>query len=318
MCCDGCRPRSALTECSKTATGTLALMADSDIRDLQLPDGRTLRTYPTGAPDGDLIVMHHGTPAAGIPSRWMADDAATRGALLVGYDRPGYGGSTRDPGRSVADAAADTAAVADAFGADRFRTWGISGGGPHALACAALLPDRVIAAAALASVAPYDADGLDFLAGMGEDNVEEFGAAAAGEEKVRPMLAEMREGLLRTTPESIAEQMRSLLPPADVAVITGDFSVYLHRSMTTGQEPGFEGWLDDDLAFVSDWGFRVEDIKVPTLLRQGRQDLMVPFAHGEWLAARVPGTEAWFTENDGHLTLISDLAPVHEWLLRQS
>src|SRR4051812_49628842 len=110
--------------------------------------------------------MHHGTPSGGAPARWMAQDAASRGALLVGYDRPGYGGSARNPGRTVGDAAADTAAIADAFGAQQFRTWGVSGGGPHALACAALLPDRVVAAACLASVAPYDAAGLDYLAGM--------------------------------------------------------------------------------------------------------------------------------------------------------
>jgi pimeloyl-ACP methyl ester carboxylesterase len=292
--------------------------ADADVRDLQMADGRIVRTYASGAPDGQLILMHHGTPASGRPARWMADDAASRGALLVGYDRPGYGGSSRQPGRTVADAAADAAAAADAYGADRFRTWGISGGGPHALACAALLPERVIAAASLASVAPYDADGLDFLAGMGEDNVAEFGAAAAGEEPLTPMLAAMREGLLGTTPESVADEMRSLLPPADVAVITGDFAVYLHGSMTAGQQPGYAGWLDDDLAFVSDWGFRVEDIKVPTLLLQGRQDLMVPFAHGQWLAARVADAEVRLTEDDGHLTLIADLGPVHDWLLRRT
>src|SRR5947208_11991340 len=159
--------------------------ADADIRDLQLPDGRTLRTYATGATGGELIVMHHGTPASGCPSRWMADDAASRGASLVGYDRPGYGGSTRQPGRTVADAAADTAAIADALGVERFRTWGVSGGGPHALACAALFADRVIAAATIASVAPYDAEGLDYLAGMGQGNIDEFGAALAGEEELR-------------------------------------------------------------------------------------------------------------------------------------
>src|SRR3954471_20450351 len=321
----GHRPREvshAHDPSQQPPSGRLARVTDAfanaEIRDLTLPAGRTLRTYAAGAKDGELIVMHHGTPASGCPSGWMADDAAARGAWLVGYDRPGYGGSTRQPGRSVADAAADTAAVADAYGADRFRTWGISGGGPHALACAALLLDRVISAASLASVAPYDADGLDFLAGMGDENVEEFGAAVAGEEPLRPMLEAMRTEVLGTTPESVADQMRSLLPPVDVAVITGDFAVYLHGSMTAGQQPGYEGWLDDDLAFVSDWGFRPEDIGVPTLLRQGRQDLMVPFAHGEWLAARVPAAEARLTEDDGHLTLIADLGPIHDWLLRQT
>ena len=291
---------------------------DADVRDIPLPDGRMLRAYATGALDGELIVMHHGTPACGRPARWMADDAASRGALLVGYDRPGYGGSSRHPGRRVADAAADTAAVADAFRADRFRTWGISGGGPHALACAAWLPDRVIAAASLAAVAPYDADGLDFLAGMGEDNVQEFGAAAAGADEVRPLLETMRQGLFGATPDSIADEMRSLLPPADVAVVTGEFADYLLASMTSGQQPGVDGWLDDDLAFVSGWGFAVEDITVPTLLLQGRQDLMVPFAHGEWLAARIPAVEARLTEDDGHLTLIADLSTVHAWLLGQA
>jgi pimeloyl-ACP methyl ester carboxylesterase len=248
----------------------------------------------------------------------MADDARARGARIVGYDRPGYGGSTRQPGRRVADAAADTAAVADAYGAQRFSTWGISGGGPHALACAALLPDRVTAAASLASVAPYDAAGLDFLAGMGQDNIDEFGAAVAGESTLRPLLAAMREGLIGSSPESIAEQLRSLLPPADLAVLTGDLAVYLYASMTTGLAPGCDGWLDDDYAFIADWGVPLEAIRVPLLLLQGRQDLMVPFAHGEWLAARVPGVEARLTDEDGHLTLAADLGPVHEWLLGHS
>src|SRR3954471_18362983 len=293
-------------------------VAEADIRDMVLPDGRTLTTYDTGAPDGELVVVHHGTPCSGEMAGWWAADAADRGIRLVGYDRPGYGESSRQPGRTIADVAGDTVAIADALGVDRFRTWGVSGGGPHALACAALLPGRVIAAATIAGVAPYDAEGLDYLAGMGQDNIHEFGAALAGEDKLRPYLSAAREGILAATPATLADEMRSVLPDADVAAMTGDIADFLHHWMTAGQRTGVDGWLDDDLAFVADWGFRVEDITVPVLLLQGRLDLMVPFAHGEWLAAHVPTAEARLTDADGHLTLIGDVGPVHDWLLRQT
>jgi pimeloyl-ACP methyl ester carboxylesterase len=295
-------------------TVAVAVTAEQDVR---APDGRTLRAYAAGPADGTLVVVHHGTPAGGLLAGWWVDDAAARGLRLVGYDRPGYGGSTRQPGRTIADAAGDAAAIADAYGADRFLTWGVSGGGPHALACAALSSDRVIAAAAVASVAPYDADGLDFLTGMGQDNIDEFGAALDGEDKLRPWLSAAREGVLSSTPDSLAETMRSLLPDADAAAMTGDVAVFLHRSMTSGQRAGVDGWLDDDLAFVAPWGFRVQDIRVPVLLLQGRLDLMVPFAHGEWLASHLPTATARLTDDDGHITLAADLGPVHDWLHRQ-
>ena len=293
-------------------------VADTEIRQVTVPDGRVLQTYDAGPPDGELVLVHHGTPCSGVLAGVWAGDAESRGLRLVGYDRPGYAGSTRKAGRSVADAALDAAAIADACGADRFRTWGISGGGPHALACAALLPERVIAAAAIASVAPYDAEGLDFLEGMGQDNIDEFGAAVGGEEKLRPWLTAAREGILATRPDTLADEMRSILPDVDAAAMTGEFAEFLHRWMTEGQRPGVDGWLDDDLAFVRDWGFRLDDIRVPVLLLQGRQDLMVPFAHGEWLAAHVPGAEARLTDDDGHITLGTDVGPVHAWLLQQT
>ena len=293
-------------------------VADARTASVRAADGRTLQTYAAGAPDGQLVIVHHGTPCSGTLAGWWASDAAARGIKLVGYDRPGYGGSTRHPGRTVADAAADTATLADAFGAERFRTWGVSGGGPHALACAALLPDRVVAAASLAGVAPYDADGLDYLAGMGQDNIDEFGAAVEGEAALRPFLSAAREGVLSSKPDTLAEGMRSILPDADIAVMTGDKADFLHQWMTSGQRDSCDGWLDDDLAFVANWGFRLEDIQVPVLLRQGRLDLMVPYAHGEWLAAHLPAAETRLTDDDGHVTLISDLGPVHDWLLRQA
>lgn len=280
-------------------------------------DGRTLLVYDAGDPDGALVVVHHGTPCSGLLAAPWAADAEQRGIRLVGFDRPGYGGSSRRPARSVSDVAADTAAVADAFGADRFRTWGVSGGGPHALACAALLPERVVAAACLAGVAPYDSPGLDWTAGMGEDNVAEFGAALAGETALGDYLDAARTAVMAAPPQDLLELMRSLLPPADLAVLTGERAEFLHAWMTSGLRPGYDGWLDDDLAFTSPWGFELDTIRVPLLVMQGEQDLMVPFEHGRWLAAALPRAETVLSADDGHLTLLEDIGRVHTWLLAQ-
>lgn len=285
--------------------------------DITTPDGRRLHVYEAGEPTGQLVLVHHGTPGCGLLADPWTTDAASRGIRLVSFARPGYGGSQRHPGRRVVDVAADAAAVADALGVERFRTWGVSGGGPHALACAAALPDRVIAAASLASIAPYDSPGLDWMAGMGQDNVEELGAALAGEAELRPYLSDQRKQILQTTATELAELMASLLPPADVAVLTGDRAEFLLASMTTALQSGWDGWLDDDLAFTTGWGFELETITVPLLVMQGEQDLMVPFAHGQWLASRLPGAEVVLSADDGHLTLLESIGKVHDWLLRQ-
>ncbi len=294
---------------------TTSVYSAAKEHELRTPDGRRLHVYEAGDPVGDLVLVHHGSPGSGMLwDRWV-EDALIRGIRLVGYDRPGYDGSDRQAGRTVADAAADAAAIADAFGVSRFRTWGVSGGGPHALACAAILPDRVIAAATLASVAPYGVAGLDWLAGMGQDNVDEFGAALAGEKSLRPFLATTSPQLVAAGPGGLADAMRSLLPAVDVAVLSGDLAAFAHEWMTRGQRNGVDGWLDDDLAFTRPWGFDLAAISVPLLLVQGRQDRMVPFAHGQWLASHIPGVAAELTEQDGHLTLIARVGDIHAWLV---
>ncbi|MDX6297383.1 MAG: hypothetical protein QOI51_1240 [Nocardioidaceae bacterium] len=286
--------------------------------DVTLPDGRDLHAYEGGDPAGALVVYHSGTPMSGLLERDWAADARRRGIRLVGYDRAGYGGSTRRQGRTVADVAGDVAAVADFLGVDRFFTWGVSGGGPHALACAALLGDRVIAAAAVASVAPYDANGLDFLGGMGQDNVDEFGAALEGEQALRPYLTAQTAELLEVSPENLGDAMASVLPPVDKDALTGDAADFLHGTMTSGLRHSCDGWLDDDLAFVSPWGFDVGSIAVPLLVVQGEQDLMVPFAHGRWLAAAIPSATVRLMADEGHLSLFARIPEVHGWLLGQA
>src|SRR4051794_11835917 len=174
--------------------------------DVTTPDGRTVAAYEHGDPDGRPVLVHHGTPGSGhVREKWIAQ-AAEQGIRLISYDRAGYAGSDRAPGRSVADVAGDAAAIADALGVERFATWGASGGGPHALACGALLGERVVAVATIAGAAPFDAGDLEFLAGMGEDNVTEFSAAIAGEDTLRPLLEEWAPGLRAATRDELVAQ----------------------------------------------------------------------------------------------------------------
>jgi pimeloyl-ACP methyl ester carboxylesterase len=235
---------------------------------------------------------------------------------LVGYDRAGYGGSTRRPGRSVADVVGDVEAIADALGFERYATWGLSGGGPHALACAALCDERLVAAASLAGVGPWEAPGLDWLAGMGEGNIREFGLTVEGEDALRPALEEERGELVQTTPEQLREAMAPHLSPTDSNALTGELAEALHENMLHALEQNADGWVDDDLAFAKPWGFELAQIARPVLVLQGGDDLMVPPAHGEWLARNVPQAESRIDAAHGHLTLVQHLVPdVHEWLL---
>jgi pimeloyl-ACP methyl ester carboxylesterase len=292
--------------------------ADVHERDLPSPDGRQIHIYECGDPRGELVVYHHGTPGFGRPEKGWAEDAALRGIRLVGYDRPGYGGSVRHGGRAVADAATDIATIADALGVTRLRTWGVSGGGPHALACAALLPDRIIAAASVGSPAPFRAAGLDWMAGMGEDNVAEFAVAVAGEPDLRRFLTTARDELIAVGSDGLASAMRSLLPDVDLAALDADLTSYMYDGFAVGLKYGIDGWLDDDLAFVRAWGFEPDSIRVPVLVVQGARDLMVPFGHGKWLAANIPACTVRLSETDGHLSLIRAIDQVHSWLLEQT
>lgn len=271
---------------------------------LDVGGGRSLDARVAGPEDGVVLVSHHGTPSTGRPFRPYVEASAERGLRLVTYTRPGYAASTRVPGRSVADCAADTARIADHLGADRFYTIGQSGGGPHALACAALLPERVISCATTAGVGPWGADGLDFLAGMADENVREFSAALAGADELCAYLERDAVSLRDATADDLAEALGGLVSPVDVAALTGEVAEHsmamLHEAISTG----IWGWFDDDVAFTRPWGFALADIRVPVTVWQGAQDRMVPFAHGEWLAANIPTAKARLLDDEGHLSLV--------------
>ena len=279
-------------------------------------DGRVLNVGEGGDERGKPVFALHGTPGSIMLFGPHVGDASKRGIRLISYDRPGYGGSSRHQGRNVADAAKDVEAIADSLGLEHFGVWGISGGGPHALGCAALLGERVVAAASLASPAPYPSPGLDWLSGQGDDNVAEFKASMAGSEELRKFLEPQWAMFLKATPEEVAKNLESIISPVDRSALLGKLRPFLVANMQEGLRPGFHGWEDDDLAFVSAWGFSPSDVSVPVLLWQGRHDRMVPYAHGQWLAEHIRGVDARLSPDDGHLTLLEQRVPeTHAWLL---
>jgi pimeloyl-ACP methyl ester carboxylesterase len=278
-------------------------MADAEVIDLGLPDGRRLEVQVSGPADGIPLVWHHGTPGCAYQSAGKQRDCAERGLRLVSYSRAGAGGSTRNVGRSVADVAADIAAVLDHLGVDRCITGGQSGGGPHALATGALLPDRVAGVIVGCGVRPFDGDADGFLAGMGEANIEEFGLAQQGEALLRPFVMREREGIMAGTAAGVIEALSSLLPPIDRAALTNEVGADLIANLKGGATVP-DGWIDDDFAFVRPWGFALEDIRVPVSFWQGSEDLMVPQSHMAWQAEQVPGAVMHLEEGEGHLSLM--------------
>ncbi|HKH88804.1 MAG TPA: alpha/beta fold hydrolase [Acidimicrobiales bacterium] len=281
------------------------------------PDGRTLCVESGGDIEGPPVLVHGGTPnSRHLAPPWL-EDAERRGVHLVSYDRPGYGGSTAQPGRSVADCAADVRSIAEALNIDRLAVWGISGGGPHALACAALLPDLVSAVASLASLAPYGAPGLDYFTGMGQANLDDIKLFFDDPVAAREKSARDRDEFLAGTPEQVQEGMASLLSETDAAVMSHELASFMVTSMQDGLVPGDQGWWDDSCAHLGPWGFAFDAIRVPVQLWHGVHDQFVPFQHGQWLAAQIPGVDAHLTDTDGHLTLMVNRVPaVHEWLLQ--
>ena len=272
--------------------------------EVALSGGRVVEISVAGDPSDRTVVYHHGTPTGRrIPTDFL-EAAASRGLRLVAYNRPGYAGSSANPGRSVADDAALLTELLDALSIGEFASVGWSGGGPHALAAAALLPGRCRAATVIAGVAPFQAAGLDWFAGMGEDNLAEFGAAVEGEEPLRAFLTEAARGLRTVTGDDIIEALASLLPEADRRVLTGDYAEEMAADMRDAVSLGIDGWCEDDLAFARPWGFELDSIATPLALWQGSDDLMVPLAHGRWLAAAMPQAHARELAGEGHLSLV--------------
>lgn len=289
-----------------------------ETRLVRTQDRRELCVELVGDGPEGTVLLCAGTPNSRRLYRGWVDDALSRGLRLVGYDRPGYGRSTPVPGHTVADAAADVRSIAEDLGVERLAVWGFSGGGPYSLACAALLPDLVAGAGVVCSLAPWDAPGLDFFTGMGEDNERDIKLFFSDREAAREKSRRDWEEELRVTPEGIIEAWKTLLSPVDAQALRGDFAQAIVDAIHDGLAGGDQGWWDDAVAHLGPWGFELDSIRVPVKIWHGRQDHFVPFQHGQWLAEQVPGAEAALSDNDGHLSLLIDkVGDVHRWLIEQ-
>jgi pimeloyl-ACP methyl ester carboxylesterase len=276
-------------------------------------DGRRLDAMVAGPPGGLPLIFHHGTPSGLVPLQPLIEAATARALRTVLYSRPGYGGSTVLPGRSVADAAADVTAILDALDAPTFVTAGWSGGGPHALACAAQLPGRCLAVASIAGVAPRNAGGLDWMAGMGPENIAEFSAADRGREAISEYLEAEAAGLRDVSAAEVAHALGGLVSDADKAVLAAGLAGYLAAAFRAALTQGIAGWRDDDLAFAKPWGFQPEDVRTDVRLWQGELDVLAPRTHGEYVASRLPNATFRLLEGGGHF-LDEEWGVVFDWL----
>jgi len=268
-----------------------------------LSSGRVVDVAVAGPEKGTPLVFHHGTPGAALVFERFIEAVTKRGLRYVSYSRPGYGNSTRKADRTVAHCAADTAEVLDHLGADRFYTVGWSGGVPHALACGALLSQRVTGVAVVAGIAPWGADNLDWFAGMGRENVDEFNAALAGPDELRSFLDRAAPAFAQVSADQIIAAFGDLVDDVDKASLTGPLGAFLAESARDALRKGYWGWFDDDLAFTRNWGFDFSRINVPATVWHGGKDRMTPFAHGRWLAEHIPRARAYLLPKQGHLSL---------------
>ncbi|MDX3517390.1 alpha/beta fold hydrolase [Streptomyces scabiei] len=283
---------------------------------VRAPDGRLLRVECSGDPAGRPVFLLHGMPGSRVGPRPRPMFLYQRGTRLISYDRPGYGGSDRRPGRRIVDAVADVTAVADALGVDRFAVVGRSGGAPHALACAALLPHRVTRAAALVTLAPRDAAGLDWYAGMAPSNVRDFSAVLSDPQGFTERLIP-RSAAIRSDPARLLEDLRGDLT-ADDRLIVSDNGIrsMLLRNYHEAVRTSPYGWIDDAFALTSPWGFDPGEIRVPVLFWYGAKDVFSPAAHSSWLAERIPCATAVLEPAAAHFASLRALPTVLGWLLR--
>jgi pimeloyl-ACP methyl ester carboxylesterase len=283
---------------------------------IHVAGGRRLAVHVSGNPAGHPVVYLHGTPGSRVGPFPRGRVLYELGVRLISFDRPGYGGSDRMASRMVADVAADVLAIANHLEIEQFAVIGRSGGGPHALACAAMLPDRVTRAAVLVSIAPRESEGLDWFAGMAESNIREFTTAAAAPESLSLELAQTA-AKIKADPMSHVATLGPEMPEADRRVVadTG-IRALLAKNFAEALRHSAAGWIDDALAFCSPWGFNLSDIRVPVLLWHGEDDVFSPAAHARWMAAQIPTAELLVRPDTAHFGALEVVPDVLSWLIR--
>ncbi|WP_225891401.1 alpha/beta fold hydrolase [Streptomyces dioscori] len=292
-----------LTSGRRAVSGGASVSKGKEMELLHLGEGRVLEFTVRGPEDGPVVLFHHGMPGSAVPMDSVLDSVTGKGYRVVTYSRPGYGASTASPGRTVADTAETCRLLMDHLGVHEYWVAGWSAGGPYALASAVADSERVSGVLLIASFAPYDGEGLDFVEGMGVQNHVLFGSGARGEQEQRAIVSQMAAIVRDSDPAELAAGMASLLPKVDAAELIGAYGVDNAAHMNHGLAVGEDGWLEDLRALTAPWGFDPADITVPVELWHGALDQMVPVAHGQWLTRRLPTVHGHIEGGHGHISL---------------
>ncbi|WP_028809028.1 alpha/beta fold hydrolase [Streptomyces sp. 351MFTsu5.1] len=279
-------------------------------------DGRRLSVEERGDPKGRPVFLLHGTPGSRLGPAPRPSVLYRMGVRLITFDRPGYGGSDRSVGRTVSAAAEDVRLIADALGIGRFGVVGRSGGAPHALACAALIPERTARTGALVGLAPRDAADLDWFDGMTEANVHAYVNADAGRHRLTAALG-LRSLTIRADPASIVAEMRSGLPESDRRIVAdAGIQAMLERNFAEGLRSSADGWVDDVMAFSTGWGFDLADITAPVVLWHGAEDIFAPVEHTRWLGRNIPGALVEVEPDAAHFGALRVMTRIIGWAAR--
>jgi pimeloyl-ACP methyl ester carboxylesterase len=279
---------------------------------------REITVAEFGDPSGYPVFLMHGTPGSRLGPVPRPFRLYELGVRLISFDRPGYGGSDRLESRRVADVVPDVEAIADKLGIDEFAVLGRSGGGPHALACAALLPPgRVTRAAALVSLAPRT-NGFDWFAGMSESNVREYTAAVTNPAELTALLVRAAAAIKADPASHVAATLSPEMPEPDRIIMRdARLRALLAENFAEALRDSAVGWIDDALAFCSPWGFDPADITVPVLIWHGQDDVFSPVSHSQWLAERIPDAILEIPPDCAHFGALEVVPDVLSWLIKE-
>jgi pimeloyl-ACP methyl ester carboxylesterase len=272
---------------------------------IRLADGRALGYAEYGPADGPALFLFHGLPGSRLaaPEMWPEDPVAIR---VIAPDRPGAGSSAFQPGRRLTDWAADIRQLADTLGIDRFLVAGFSGGGPHALAVAHSLPDRVIAAGSISGAGPIDTPGA--RTGMNRANRLIFWLARNAPAALWPLAAQHARLTKRYPAKVIDKAVHDRnLPKADRAAMASPRMRELYAATASEAfRQGVRGFIHEARICVRPWGFDPATIKPPVFIWHGGEDVNVPVAMAQHLAAQIPDSKLTIYRGEGHL-----IAPEH-------
>lgn len=280
---------------------------------ITLRDGRTLAVAQCGTPDGRPILYLHGTPGSCLNRYPFDEDLIRLGVRLITYDRPGYGQSTRHPGRTVADATSDILAITEHLGLPAVPVFGHSGGGPHAIACAALLGGVITRAASVAGIAPFDPGDSGRFDGLPEATIKEFLVACDGRQALEDYLTPKA----REIGDSLDDYMPNQ-PEVDREFLADPWvSATMAAATVRAVQQAAAGWVDDDLAFL-DWGFDPADVCVPCAIWHGALDHLAPPNHAIRLAEHIPRAELHMEHEFGHSSMQRKHPEIIQWLLDEA